>query len=93
MKQKELEILLTRITKWYERIQTYIVPETVPLDAEFAWSKDPTPFSKRLSLDYKSIKTGEPWGEKWESAWFHLTGQVPQEWTGKTIIAELDFSG
>jgi len=93
MKQKELEILLTRITKWYERIQTYIVPETVPLDAEFAWSKNPTPFSKRLSLDYKSIKTGEPWGQKWESAWFHLTGQVPQEWTGKTIIAELDFSG
>ena len=93
MKQKELEILLTRITKWYERIQTYIVPETVPLDAEFAWSKDPTPFSERLSLDYKSIKAGEPWGQKWESAWFHLTGQVPQEWTGKTIIAELDFSG
>jgi alpha-mannosidase len=63
------------------------------LDAEFGWSKDPTPFSERLNLDYKPIKEGEPWGQKWESAWFHLTSPVPEEWSGKNVIAELDFSG
>jgi len=93
MNQKETQIILTRIEKWYARIQTQFISDTRILDAEFGWSKDPTPFSERLNLDYKSIKEGEPWGQKWESAWFHLTGSVPKEWSGKNVVAELDFSG
>jgi alpha-mannosidase len=93
MNQKETQIILTRIEKWYARIQTQFISDTKILDAEFGWSKDPTPFSERLNLDYKPIKEGEPWGQKWESAWFHLTGSVPEEWSGKNVVAELDFSG
>ena len=93
MNQKETQIILTRIEKWYARIQTQFISDTRILDAEFGWSKDPTPFSERLNLDYKSIKEGEPWGQKWESAWFHLTGSIPKEWSGKNVVAELDFSG
>ena len=93
MNQKETQIILTRIEKWYARIQTQFISDTRILDAEFGWSKDPTPFSERLNLDYKPIKEGEPWGQKWESAWFHLTGSVPKEWSGKNVVAELDFSG
>ena len=61
--------------------------------AKFGWSKEPTAFDDRLSLDYKPISEGDPWGEKWESAWFHLEGDVPKDWSGKTIAANLDFSG
>jgi len=93
MNQKETQIILTRIEKWYARIQTQFISDTKILDAEFGWSKDSTLFSERLNLDYKPIKEGEPWGQKWESAWFHLTGLVPEEWSGKNVVAELDFSG
>ena len=93
MNQKETQIILTRIEKWYARIQTQFISDTKILDAEFGWSKDPTPFSERLNLDYKPIKEGEPWGQKWESAWFHLTGSIPEEWSKKNVVAELDFSG
>ena len=93
MNTKETQIILTRIEKWYARIQTQFISDTKILDAEFGWSKESTPFSNRLNLDYKSIQEGEPWGQKWDSAWFHLTGSVPEEWSGKNVVAELDFSG
>ncbi len=93
MNKKETQILLTRIEKWYARLQNQFVSNSQILDAEFGWSKDPTPFSERQSLEYKPIKEGEPWGQKWESAWFHLTGSVPDDWNGKSVVAELDFSG
>ena len=46
-----------------------------------------------MDLNYKKIKEGESWGEKWESAWFHLTGEVPKNWLGKQVATDLDFSG
>ena len=46
-----------------------------------------------MDLSYKKIKEGDSWGEKWESAWFHLKGEVPKSWSGKQIAADLDFSG
>jgi len=93
MNKKETQILLTRIEKWYARLQTQFVSDSQILSAEFGWSKEPTSFSQRESLDYKSIKEGDPWGQKWESGWFHLTGSVPEKWRGKPVVAELDFSG
>jgi hypothetical protein len=43
MNQKETQIILTRIEKWYARIQTQFISDTKILDAEFGWSKDSTP--------------------------------------------------
>ena len=93
MTKKETQIILTRIEKWYARLQTLFISDDLILKAEFAWSKEPTPFSDRLNLKYKPITEGEPWGQKWDSAWFHLTGSIPIEWEGKSVAAELDFSG
>ena len=93
MNKKETKIILERIEKWYDRLPSLFVQNSQVLSAEFGWSKDPTPFSERLDLDYKPIIEGDPWGQKWESAWFHLKGQIPENWAGKSIVAELDFSG
>ena len=93
MNKKETQIIITRIEKWFARLETLFISNEQNLNAEFAWSKEPTPFSDRLNLEYKLIKEGEPWGQKWESAWFHLTGSVPEKWSGKSVVAILDFSG
>ncbi len=93
MNKKETEVILQRIENWYNRIQDLFIYDQKAFQAEYGWSKEPVSFNDRLSLDYKPIKEGEPWGGKWESAWFHLTGKVPQEWTGKTVYGDLDFSG
>ena len=93
MNKKETKLILERIQKWYNRLPALFIQDSQPLSAEFGWSKEPTPFSERLNLDYKPIKEGEDWAKKWESAWFHLQGKVPENWAGKSIAAELDFSG
>jgi len=93
MNKKETEVILQRIQKWYDRLPGLFIYDQRDFDAEYGWSKDPTPFNDRLSLDYKPVKEGDEWGGKWESAWFHLTGRVPEEWKGRSIAANLDFSG
>ena len=93
MNKKETEVIIQRIEKWFERLPALFIYDKQVLSAEFGWSKTPVPFGDRLTLDYKPIMEGEEWGQKWESAWFHLHGEIPKHWAGKSVAAELDFSG
>ncbi len=93
MNKKETDIILQRIQKWYERIQGLIVYDKRKFQAEHGWSKDPVSFDDKASLNYNDISVGDHWGKKWESAWFHLEGDVPSEWKGKSVAAEIDLSG
>ncbi len=93
MNKKETQVVLQRIENWYARLPDLIVFDKQNFRAEFGWSKEPTPFQSRMDLNYKKIKEGENWGEKWESAWFHLRGEVPKRWSGKPVATDLDFSG
>ena len=93
MNKKETEVILQRIKNWYGRIQDLFIYDEKKFKAKFGWSKEPTKFEDRMSLDYKPINEEQSWGKKWESAWFHLEGDVPQEWIGQTVAANLDFSG
>jgi len=92
MNKKETEVVLQRIENWYARLPDLIVFDKQNFNAEFGWSKEPTLFQDRMELKYKKIEEGESWGEKWESAWFHLTGEVPKHWSGKQVATDLDFS-
>jgi len=83
-----------RIKNFIHRLESkMILPESIPLTAVFNHSKEPVRFTDRLSREYKPIIKGEKWGSAWDSAWFHLTGDVPIEWCGKKIVANLDFNG
>ncbi len=93
MNKKETAVVLQRIENWYARLADLIVYDKQIFDAEFGWSKDSTPFSERMNLSYKEIKEGDSWGEKWESAWFRLSGTVPKHWSGEEVATDLDFSG
>ena len=93
MNKKETEVILQRIQNWYGRLPNLFIHNEKKFEAKFGWSKEPTKFEDRLSLEYKPINEEESWGEKWESAWFHLEGRVPEEWAGQTVAANLDFSG
>ena len=68
-----------------------IYPESVYLDAEYAVSKKPVPFKDRLELHYRPAGEGEVWGESWDSAWFHLTGTVPESFAGREICLRLNI--
>ena len=93
MDKKESEILIARINKWYAALPKHFIYDEILFDAKLGWSKDRVAFQDRLSLDYKVVKEGENWGEKWESGWFHLTANLPSKWDNNIIAADLDFSG
>lgn len=93
MNKKETGIVLTRIERWYSRLPKLFIQNEQTFTAKFAWSKEPTPFAARQNPEYKPIKEGDAWGDKWESAWIRLTGDVPEQWAGKPVVADLDFSG
>jgi len=93
MNKKEIEVVLQRIEKWYKSLYEMVVHDKRVFNAEFGWTKDHISFEEKTSLSYKPIKEGENWGEKWETAWFHLKSDIPKSFAGKTIATELDFSG
>ena len=93
MNKKEIEVILKRIEKWYKSLYDMVVYDKITFNAKYGWSKDHTSFDDKVSLSFKPIKEGENWGKKWESAWFHLIGEIPETHKGKKLATELDFSG
>ena len=93
MNKKETEVVLQRIQKWYKSLYEMVVYDKRIFNAEFGWTKDHISFEDKTSLSFKTIKEGENWGEKWETAWFHLKSDIPRSFEGKTLATELDFSG
>jgi alpha-mannosidase len=93
MRSKEETLVIERSDLFLKRLRKSFLLETLPFDAEFAWSKEAVPFEQRACGDFKKIKEDASWGKAWESAWFHLKVQVPEHWRAEQIVAELDFSG
>ena len=88
MDKKEIEVILQRIEKWYKSLYEMVVYDKRVFNAEFGWTKDHISFEDKNSLSYKPIKEGENWGEKWETAWFHLKSDIPKSFEGKNKITQ-----
>ncbi|MBR4662855.1 MAG: hypothetical protein IKO93_03175, partial [Lentisphaeria bacterium] len=85
MHEKIFKIFHDRVKVLTANHYPEIYPESVELAAEYARTKDPVPFRERLKLEYKTVREGENWGEAWDSAWFHVTGTVPESFAGKEL--------
>ena len=83
MFQTEYELYVSQIRNFKERVQHAICSDETDVKCEFAWTKEPVSFEKRKELSYRPITKGEKWGETWESAWFHITGIIPENFNGK----------
>ncbi len=74
--------------------------ETVPLEIA-VWDDldEPLPFSHAVAQSYRPIELPYTWGKAWSTSWFHVTGQVPQEWlrgdnpnTRAELVIDLGFT-
>ncbi len=94
MRSEQLISYYIRAAKFLDGLHDYgPLIEYQPMKARYSCSAEPVPFAGRLDADYKEIKTGEMWGNMWDSAWFHLTGTIPDEWKNKKVVARLNFNG
>ncbi len=93
MNEAQLKVYVERARLFLLQLKNELFLETMPMTATVSKSKLPVPFQDRLKGKYKAIKENEMWGSLWESGWFHLTAQVPEQWAGKTIALKLELGG
>ncbi|MBO4633092.1 MAG: alpha-mannosidase [Lentisphaeria bacterium] len=78
-----------RFTEFLNNLKNDIYPESVPLQAKFSCTDKPVPFSERLNLEYKEIKSGDIWAKEWQSAWFNFTVEVPAKFADKELCLRI----
>ena len=90
---REIEFYLKRAKTFAARVKGAIYPRTIELNCEYASSAEPVEFKDRLALAYAPIRKGEIWGRDWSSAWFHVTGTVPEEFQGAELSLLMNIGG
>lgn len=58
---------------------------------------EPVSFEEAKHQAFTPFDNGGSWGEPWGTTWFHLTGNIPNEWRGEEgttpeIIADIGFN-
>lgn len=56
-------------------------------------TREPVPYSERLSGEKKEIKIGDHWGDLFDCAWFHFTGRLPEGYPEEELVLLIDVSG
>ncbi|MDF2543955.1 MAG: alpha-mannosidase [Herbinix sp.] len=84
---------LQRIDKFFERLVHKYHEKLGELSCTAYVTKEPVPFSDRLSGEKKELKMGDHWGDLFDCAWFHFTGKVPEGYGVDELVLLLDISG
>jgi len=87
------KIIIERIKQLLKRVADGLYPDSELLESSYVYDKDPIPFEKVESLDFKPILEGEIWGQPWGSGWFKFKGVVPERFAGKRIGAVINVDG
>ena len=93
MIDNERKLYEERILVFINRLKSHIYEEKTELVARYCKFDPMVKFENRLDGKYELIQKGETWGQDWQRAWFHITGQVPVEWKGKHVCARLNLGG
>lgn len=83
----------TQLHQLLERIGNAIYEPIAGLEITAWRTKEPVTFDQRESGEKLALKAGDKWGELFDCAWFHFTGQVPKSAAGKKIVLVIDLSG
>ncbi|MFW5788565.1 MAG: alpha-mannosidase [Spirochaetota bacterium] len=81
-----------RIEQFVQRVQELRYRERAPLEARYTYDRrKPIPMDGLAGRKWKAISPGTRWGELWGSAWFRLTGAVPESFAGEEVVALVDL--
>lgn len=83
----------TQLSQLLQRIGNSIYQPIANLTLTAWRTLEPVPFDQRTSGEKLILKIGDNWGELFDCAWFHFTGQVPKSAEGKKVVLLIDLSG
>ncbi len=83
-----------RFTKF--RLAPAVYRDTRPVQIS-AWTVDgePVPFAHAVEQSFEPFELGRAWGRPWDTVWFDVRGEVPEDWeTGEAeLVVDLGFTG
>jgi len=84
--KRQLEMALRLIGK-----VAYV--EVAPLSIE-AWStREPVSYADRCTGAPRSLEIGDTWGDLFDCAWFHFTGEIPAAAAGQHVVLLINVNG
>lgn len=82
-------ILYRHLFQIRKRIYTMVAP----LQAEISTSKEPVAFETLARRSFSPISPGSAWGKKYDCAWLHLTGPLPDGLTDPVLMLGIRGEG
>jgi alpha-mannosidase len=52
---------------------------------------EPVTFLDAVRGSFLPFRVGDSWGPPWSTTWFHVRGRVPDEWSGRNVVAVFDL--
>jgi alpha-mannosidase len=52
---------------------------------------EPVSFTEAMEGSFRPFHVGDRWGPPWSTTWFHVHGRVPDEWSGRRVVAAFDL--
>jgi alpha-mannosidase len=86
-------IRVESLKRTLRQIESHIYTPIASLKVSAYVTKEPVHFEARRSSQQIDLEIGEKWGELWDCAWFHFTGQVPRSAAGCKVVLLLDVNG
>lgn len=76
-----------------KRIKSRVYTVRQTLDTVIYHTKEPVLYKDRKSGTERKLNIGETWGDVFDCAWFHFTGEVPKSCKGQKVVLILDVGG
>ena len=82
----ELEFAIHRFATYArEVLQPAIYEPPHRLSVAAFQCADPIPLAEAIAAAHMPVDVGWRWGPAWSTAWFHVTGTVPEAMAGRTV--------
>jgi len=96
---KNLKMIEARLDRFVvESLLPSMYRTTSPLTIT-AWEvpDEPIPFAEAVANEFTEFTVGQSWGLPWGTTWFHITGEVPDDWDTSNnsveLLIDLGFDG
>ena len=88
--EKHPQITIARIRHLLDELRQQFWVDPRPLHVSVFRCAEPIAYVAAVQQEFTTIEPGFSWGPQWSTAWFHLTGDYPAEWAGRTVVALID---
>ena len=85
-----IERRLFRVAR--DRIDTAMTGASHPLTVS-AWEVpgEPVHVTEAAAATFEPFQVGDMFGRPWGTTWFRMTGEVPADWAGRTVLAAVNL--